>query len=51
MNGIHETTGNLERGLRADVVAVAGNPLEDIACTQNVVFVMKDGAVYRNERR
>jgi imidazolonepropionase-like amidohydrolase len=51
MNGIDETTGSLDRGLRADVIAVAGNPLDDIACTKDVVFVMKDGAVYRNERR
>jgi imidazolonepropionase-like amidohydrolase len=51
MNGIDETTGSLDRGLRADVIAVAGNPLDDIACTKDVVFVMKDGAVYRNERQ
>jgi imidazolonepropionase-like amidohydrolase len=39
--------GQLEPGFRADVVAVPGNPLEDIALTRKVSFVMKDGVVYR----
>jgi imidazolonepropionase-like amidohydrolase len=39
--------GQLEPGFRADVVAVAGNPLADIALTRQVSFVMKDGVVYR----
>ncbi len=38
--------GRIEPGLRADVVAVQGNPLEDIALTRKVAFVMKDGVVY-----
>jgi imidazolonepropionase-like amidohydrolase len=38
--------GQLEPGYRADVVAVAGNPLADIALTRKVAFVMKDGIVY-----
>ncbi|MBS3896920.1 amidohydrolase family protein [Silanimonas sp.] len=39
--------GQLAPGFRADLVAVAGNPLEDISATSRVVFVMKDGAVVR----
>jgi len=39
--------GQLEPGFRADVVAVQGNPLDNIALTRQVSFVMKDGAVYR----
>jgi imidazolonepropionase-like amidohydrolase len=39
--------GQLEPGFRADVVAVPGNPLSDIALTSKVAFVMKDGVVYR----
>jgi imidazolonepropionase-like amidohydrolase len=39
--------GQLEPGFRADVVAVPGNPLENIAITSKVAFVMKDGVVYR----
>jgi imidazolonepropionase-like amidohydrolase len=38
--------GQIEPGLRADIVAVQGNPLEDIALTRKVAFVMKDGVVY-----
>ena len=33
--------------MKADIVAVNGNPLKDIAVTKNVVFVMKDGVVYK----
>jgi imidazolonepropionase-like amidohydrolase len=39
--------GQLEPGFRADVVAVQGDPLKDIALTRQVSFVMKDGVVYR----
>jgi imidazolonepropionase-like amidohydrolase len=39
--------GQIEPGFRADIVAVAGNPLEDITVTRKVAFVMKDGVVYR----
>jgi imidazolonepropionase-like amidohydrolase len=38
--------GQLAPGFRADVVAVAGNPLDDIALTRKVALVMKDGVVY-----
>ena len=39
--------GELKAGYFADVIAVPGNPLEDISGTQKVMFVMKDGVVYR----
>ena len=39
--------GALEAGYFADVIAVAGDPLEDIGVVQNVGFVMKGGVVYR----
>ena len=41
--------GRLEAGLLADVIAVPGDPLADITVTQQVCFVMKGGAVYRND--
>lgn len=41
--------GRLEAGLLADVIAVPGNPLEDVTVTEQVRFVMKGGTVYRND--
>jgi imidazolonepropionase-like amidohydrolase len=40
--------GELKPGYYADIVAVPGNPLEDITDLQHVSFVMKGGVVYRN---
>jgi imidazolonepropionase-like amidohydrolase len=39
--------GVLKPGYWADVIAVPGNPLEDISVTQHVSFVMKAGTIYR----
>ena len=39
--------GNLEAGKLADIIAVRGNPLEDIKALMDVVFVMKGGEVYK----
>jgi imidazolonepropionase-like amidohydrolase len=39
--------GELKPGYYADVIAVRGNPLEDISVTQHVSFVMKGGVVYK----
>jgi imidazolonepropionase-like amidohydrolase len=39
--------GTLKAGAFADVIAVAGNPLEDIGALERVTFVMKGGVVYR----
>jgi len=39
--------GVIETGKRADIVAVPGDPLADIARVLQVDFVMKDGTVYR----
>lgn len=39
--------GRIEKGLRADIVAVPGDPAADITLTRKVDFVMKDGIVYR----
>jgi len=41
--------GTIEAGKWADIVAVRGDPLKDITELQRVVFVMKGGAVYRND--
>jgi imidazolonepropionase-like amidohydrolase len=42
--------GALEPGKEADVVAVPGDPLSDIRATEKVLFVMRGGKVYRNDR-
>ncbi len=42
--------GSLEAGKIADVVAVSGNPLENIRVTEQVFFVMKEGTIFRNDR-
>jgi imidazolonepropionase-like amidohydrolase len=39
--------GSLEAGFLADIVAVSGDPLQDISAVENVSFVMKGGAVYK----
>lgn len=44
---IEERLGTVEPKKIADLVAVKGNPLDDIKLMQNVVFVMKDGTVYK----
>jgi imidazolonepropionase-like amidohydrolase len=45
--GIAAQTGTLEKGKLADIVAVPGNPLNDIKQTEHVVFVMRAGSVYK----
>ena len=47
--GLSSKIGTLEPGKLADVVAVPGNPMQDIRVTQSVFFVMKDGTIYRND--
>ena len=45
--GISDVLGTLTPGKYADIVAVAGNPLEDISLMESVTFVMKDGVIYK----
>ena len=48
--GLDALIGTLEAGKDADVVAVPGDPLADIRATEKVLFVMRGGKVYRNDR-
>jgi imidazolonepropionase-like amidohydrolase len=45
--GWQEKIGVLKPGYQADIVAVPGNPLEDIDALEKVSFVMKAGVIYR----
>jgi imidazolonepropionase-like amidohydrolase len=48
--GLGNQIGAIAVGMQADLVAVQGNPLEDITAVRRVVFVMRGGKVYRNAR-
>jgi imidazolonepropionase-like amidohydrolase len=48
--GLKDKIGTLEAGKLADVVAVPGNPIENIRQTEKVIFVMKEGVIYRNDQ-
>jgi imidazolonepropionase-like amidohydrolase len=43
--------GSIAPGMQADIIALDGDPLQDITALRRVVFVMKGGKVYRNEVR
>ena len=45
--GVDDRLGTLATGKLADIIAVPGNPLDDIHATEHVSFVMKDGAVVK----
>jgi imidazolonepropionase-like amidohydrolase len=44
---IDKEVGSIAPGMQADLVATAGNPVDDITAVRRVVFVMKAGQVYR----
>ncbi|MDH5199056.1 MAG: amidohydrolase family protein, partial [Gemmatimonadota bacterium] len=43
------TRGPIKRGLAADLIAVPGNPLENLDALRTVSFVMKDGIVFKRD--
>lgn len=46
--GISAKIGTLEKGKLADIVAIPGDPTQDITATERVSFVMKDGRILKN---
>jgi imidazolonepropionase-like amidohydrolase len=48
--GIADKVGTLEVKKLADVVAVPGDPTQNIRQTEHVFFVMKEGVIYKNEK-
>ena len=45
--GQEENLGSISEGKLADIIAVSGNPLENITVLESVDFVMKDGNVVK----
>jgi imidazolonepropionase-like amidohydrolase len=48
--GMQNELGQIKEGMLADIVAVRENPLERIETVEELVFVMKEGVVYKRER-
>ncbi|MCZ6571839.1 MAG: amidohydrolase family protein [Planctomycetota bacterium] len=48
---VEHELGTLEKGKLADVIAVRGNPAEDVKLLGDVTFVMKDGVVHKRPAR
>jgi imidazolonepropionase-like amidohydrolase len=46
--GIDNEVGQIKEGFFADIIAVNENPLVKITTLENVIFVMKDGVIYKN---
>ncbi len=46
--GLGTTIGTLAPGYEADLVAIEGNPLDDITAVRKVAFVMKSGRIYKS---
>jgi len=47
--GLADKIGTLEAGKLADIVAVPGDPTQSIRQTEHVLFVMKEGVIFRND--
>ena len=45
--GVEDKLGSIQKNKLADVIAIDGDPLKDMHVMKNVVFVMKDGKVYK----
>jgi imidazolonepropionase-like amidohydrolase len=49
--GLSGQIGSIAPGMQADIIALDGDPLQDITAVRRVVFVMKAGVVYKNSPR
>ena len=47
--GMGDSLGQLKKGFIADIIAVDENPMQNIETLKEVVFVMKEGAIYKSE--
>ncbi len=49
VSGTEQTRGPIRAGFMADLIAVPGNPLDDVDALKQVQFVMKDGLVFKRD--
>ena len=47
--GLGDQVGTIAPGMEADIIAVDGDPLQDITAVRRVVFVMRNGVIYKND--
>jgi len=47
--GVEDKLGSIQKNKLADVIAIDGDPLKDMHVMKNVVFVMKNGAIYKQK--
>ena len=47
--GVDRERGSIKAGMAADIIATPENPLDNIQAVRKVSFVMKDGAIFKNE--
>ena len=47
--GVSSKIGSIKPGKYADIVAVKGDPLQDVTILEKITFVMKEGHVYKQE--
>lgn len=45
--GVSDQIGSIEKGKLADIIAIDGDPIQDVKLMEKVIFVMKDGVVYK----
>jgi imidazolonepropionase-like amidohydrolase len=48
--GIGKKIGKIEAGMSADIIAVSGDPLQDITALKLMVFVMKEGDIFKHDQ-
>ena len=46
---MEDEIGQVKKGFFADIIAVNDNPIKNISTMENVIFVMKNGRIYKQE--
>jgi len=49
--GVSQKLGSVSKGKLADIIAVRGDPLSDVRVLEDVRFVMKEGQIYKEDRK